>query len=146
MQKLSAKATIACEILRLSDAGKDYSMFLTDDVELLFPKWGVVRGKAELGNLFADLGQYLKVVKHDTLSFEFIEQGDRICIEGVSSGELQNGRQWSPDGDRAGRFCTVFHFRGDLVARMRIYLDPDYVDSTLDRYPWHPAAPKGVRV
>ena len=34
------------------------------------------------------------------------------------------------------RLCNVFEFRGDLICRMHIYLDPDYGGEDKDRFLW----------
>ncbi|MCJ8159004.1 nuclear transport factor 2 family protein [Sphingomonas sp. LaA6.9] len=130
------KEAVARALLRTVDAQGDISPFVTDDIELMYPKWGVARGKAELMPLFLDLGKYLTGISHDQDSFVCMTVGNRVCIEGESSGALVSGHSWAPDGGCAGRFCTIFEFQGDLISRVRIYIDPDYCGQTVGFYPW----------
>ena len=49
---------------------------------------------------------------------------------------IVEGVEWDGGRTAAGRFCSVFEFRGPLVARMHIHLDPDYTGRDEDRFPW----------
>ncbi|NPC55923.1 nuclear transport factor 2 family protein [Caenimonas soli] len=132
----TANEALCREFLKTMDAQGDVFALLTDDVELLFPKWGLARGKEDLGRLYQSLGPYIRSISHDASSFRYLSDGDRVCIEGVSSGELVDGRKWQPDGGTAGRFCTTFQVRDRLISRVFIYIDPDYTDQTAGFYPW----------
>jgi hypothetical protein len=37
---------------------------------------------------------------------------------------------------QGGHFCNVFEFRGDLISRVHIYLDPDYASEDQPRFLW----------
>jgi hypothetical protein len=37
---------------------------------------------------------------------------------------------------QGGHFCNVFEFRGDLISRVHIYLDPDYAGEDQPRFLW----------
>jgi hypothetical protein len=65
----------------------------------------------------------------------FIPSGDRIAVEGVSTGRMR-GVTWSGGTTPGGRFCNVFEFRDDLIARLHVYLDPDYLGEDESRFRW----------
>jgi len=127
---------LALECIKRLDQQGDLFELLDDDVEILYPKWGIARGKEESGRMLQDFGLYLGAMKHDYDSFNFIVQGDSVCVEGVSSGTLANGMSWQPNGDEVGRFCTVFTMHSGKIKRMFVYLDPDYCDQTKSLYAW----------
>lgn len=118
----------------LDDQG-DLFALVTDDIEIVFPKWGTVRGKEQLGHFFHDLGGYISSIAHDPATYICMSGEDHVAIEGVSSGSLVNGSRW-PEGESTGRFCSVFKFDGDLISHVRIHLDPDYTDATASHYAW----------
>lgn len=132
----STNEALAREFLKTLDAQGDLLRLLADDVEMSFPKWGVARGKAEVVRFFQDIGSYLRAIRHDPDSFDVLSDGDRVHIEGLSSGQLVDGKAWQPDGQCAGRFCTSFRIRGGLINRFSVYVDPDYTDQTAGFYPW----------
>ncbi|QCR36112.1 nuclear transport factor 2 family protein [Nissabacter sp. SGAir0207] len=98
----------------------------SDDVALFFPKYGVSRGKAELGNLGKRLGKEVVRFEHDTENFRYVCHGDTMVIEGGVKGVMQNGDRFPVGDDSYHLFCTVFEFDGDLICRMHTYIDPDY--------------------
>lgn len=126
---------LARTFLTTLDAQGDFFSLITDDVELTFPKWGTVQGKANLGSFFQALGSYVAAIHHRPETFQFLvgeRDGEaRVCIEGLSEGRLHNGKAWT-----AGRFSVIYDFRERLVSRIGIYIDPDYVDDTAGHYPW----------
>lgn len=126
---------LARHFLVTMDAHGDWFSLMADDVELTFPKWGTVCGKTNLGPFFEALGSYVAAIRHRPETFQFLvgeRDGEaRVCIEGLSEGRLHNGKDWA-----AGRFSVIYDFRGRLVSRISIYIDPDYVDDTVSHYPW----------
>jgi hypothetical protein len=46
------------------------------------------------------------------------------------------GKSWAAGETPDGRFCNVFEFKGDLISRVHIYLDPDYVSEDQPRFLW----------
>ena len=109
-----------------------------DDAQAYFPKWGIADGKAEIVEMFGAVGETLKSIKHHYASFNWVFSGeDMVVCEGTSHGEHQDGR-WAtgqpPWG--AGRFCDVFEIRDWQIHRVFIYLDPDYANKDVARYPW----------
>jgi hypothetical protein len=127
---------LAEAFLKAFDEGADVFALVTNDVEVMFPKWGVARGKEGLAALYRDLAPYLKGIRHHRESFNFLIGENQVCISGVSSGTLADGRTWEPDGACRGQFCTWFTFEGSLARRIWIYVDPDYADGTSAYYPW----------
>ncbi len=128
----------AKEFLRTLDTQGDLFALVTDNIEIVFPKWGTVHGKADLSRFFQDLGGYISSISHDPQTFVCMAGDDHVAIEGVSSGSLQSGLRW-PEGESTGRFCSVFKFDGELISHVRIHLDPDYCDTTADAYEWRRA-------
>ena len=124
--------------LKALDEHGDLFALVSDNIEIVFPKWGTVRGKGQLGQFFEDLGGYINAIAHDPATFVCMAGDDHVAIEGISSGALVNGSRW-PGGESTGRFCSVFKFKGDLISHARIHLDPDYCDATADAYAWRRA-------
>jgi hypothetical protein len=124
------------EFLRIQDSGGNIFDLLTDDVVVAYPKWGVARGKVELTRMYTDLAPYLRSTRHHPDSFRCLVGQDQVCISGLSSGSLVDGRTWEPDGGCAGRFCVWFTFSEKKISAVSVYIDPDYVDATADYYPW----------
>ena len=56
---------------------------------------------------------------HEDANFVFIPGGDRVAVEGVSARQM-SGMTWSGGTTRGGRFCNVFEFRGDRIARLHV--------------------------
>lgn len=127
---------LAKAFLQAFDEGGDVFALVSDDVEVMFPKWGIARGKEGLASLYTDLSPYLKGIRHHPYSFNYLLGENQVCISGLSSGTLADGRTWEPDGACRGQFCTWFTFEGALAKRIWIYVDPDYVDGTSAYYPW----------
>lgn len=119
-------------------SGVDLFDLFTDDAEMFFPKWGIARGKDEIGRMIADIGGTLVEIRHDPTALTWMLTGtDLIGCEGVSSGVHRDGRWTAGQPDwGAGRWCDVFQLRGERIARCYVYLDPDYANQDLNRYPW----------
>lgn len=102
----------------------------TEDVELLFPKFGRHHGKEAI-KIFAErLSKMLNYLKHDIENLIFLDAGDKVVVEGREWGEMTDGTRF-PDGKISqGLFCNIFEFRNELICSVRIYVDPDF--SSLD--------------
>src|SRR5258706_14807998 len=110
-----------------ADAGRADALDLfTDDVQLYFPKFGVAKGKQAFGELASGLLGSLSEFGHDLSSFRYVIAKDVVVVEGTTRGADRTGNRWSGGETAGGRFCSVFRFRDGLIARMHIYLDPDY--------------------
>lgn len=103
----------------------------TDDIELWFPKFGTGRGHAALGQFAERLA--LASITHDIDAFRYVVSGDTVVVEGTERGVTKDGITW-PDGEISqGRFCCVFDFRGPLISRLSIYVDPDFTSEHTGR-------------
>jgi SnoaL-like domain len=138
------RKSVAIEYLKAFDNGGVTSTggsildLFADDAQVFFPKWGIARGKDEIGKLFADIGGTLKFIVHHYYEFTWVFGGsDVIVAEGTSHGEHEGGpfRAGVPESG-AGRWCDVFEIRDWKICRVFIYLDPDYAGADTARYPW----------
>ncbi len=133
----SPKIATVKEYFRRGDAGRpDLIEHCTDDFQFFFPKFGVGKGKAEFMEFVTGLVGSLSSIAHDIDQMNFIESGDSVVVEGLTHGEDRRGGRWEGGKTPGGRFCSVFQFRGDMIARMHIYLDPDYTSRDQDRFLW----------
>ena len=141
----AARKAVAESYLKSLDAGgvsptTGLGLFdhFTDDAEVFFPKWGIARGKEEVIRMFTDVGGTLKAIKHHYDHFTWHMTGtDSFAVEGTSEGEHRDG-PWVAGQPAwgAGRFCDCFTLRDGKIARLFIYLDPDYAGKDTSRYGW----------
>ena len=130
------KIAIAREYFRLVDVGDAKLMELFhEDATFYFPKFGVGRGRGSIFEMVAGFGGVLEWIRHDQAGLVFIPSGDRVAVEGVSTGKMVGG-SWKGGETPGGRFCNVFEFRGDRIARLHVYLDPDYLGEDEARFRW----------
>ena len=141
---MKSSEKLALEFFKRLDEQGDVLELFCDDGEIMYPKWGVARGKSEMVKMFTDLGSWLKWIKHDYTGFNYIVSGNQVCVEGVSRGGLIDGTQWHSDDGCVGRFCSVVEINGDKISRLFVYLDPDYCDSTESSYPWKSVSMKFI--
>jgi hypothetical protein len=119
------------------DAGRaDTVDLFTEDAQIYFPKFAIARGKAAFGELASGLFKRVSKLSHDLSTFTYVVTRDVIVVEGKTQGMDVEGRRWSGGETPGGRFCSVFEFRGPLICRMHIYLDPDYTSRDEDRFLW----------
>ncbi len=109
----------------------------TPDFEFFFPKFGVGRGPDEFHAFAAGLwGAGLKS-QHHRDELQYMVSGRHVIVEGATIGSDAGGRTWDGGKTPGGRFCSVFDFDSEgLIARMFIYLDPDYTSLDADRFHW----------
>ncbi|MBF9043113.1 nuclear transport factor 2 family protein [Rhodobacterales bacterium HKCCE4037] len=140
-----ARKAIAESYLKALDAGgvsptTGLGLFdhFTEDAEVYFPKWGVARGIEEVTQMFSDVGGTLRGITHHYDGFTWYMTGtDRFAVEGTSEGTHRDGSWMAGEPDwGAGRFCDCFEVRDGRIARLFIYLDPDYAGNDTDRYDW----------
>jgi ketosteroid isomerase-like protein len=130
------KIAIAQEYFRLADSGDEKVMELFhEDATFYFPKFGVGRGRTSIFEMIAGFAGVLDWIRHEYASLVFIPSGDRIAVEGLSGGKMVAG-SWKGGETPGGRFCNVFEFRGDRIARLHVYLDPDYLGEDEPRFRW----------
>ena len=131
-----AKIAIAKDYLRLADAGDPRLMELFhEDATFYFPKFGIGRGRTSIFDMVKGFEGILEWIRHDQATLVFIPSGDRIAVEGVSTGRM-SGVTWSGGATPGGRFCNVFEFRDERIARLHVYLDPDYLGEDESRFRW----------
>lgn len=119
------------------DAGSPQLVDLfTDDVQIYFPKFGLKHGKQALIEGLTGVGSVVESFEHVNDSFVYTFNGHRLAVEGATRGVLKNGIRWAGGETPGGRFCSVFEFRGNLISRLHIYLDPDYGGEDDDRFFW----------
>jgi ketosteroid isomerase-like protein len=134
---IATPTEIAREYFLRLDAGDATLLELfTEDAQFYFPKFGVGRGHAAIGQALQGLGRALAGVRHHPDSLLFTGSGDRLAVEGKTSGTLKDGRTWAAGVTPAGRFCNVFEFKDGKIARLHIYLDPDYGGDDKGRFLW----------
>lgn len=120
-----------------ADAGDASILELfSDDVQLFFPKFGTRKGKEQVVAFVQGLMTQLDSLKHDTETYNYIASGPIVVVEGTESGIAKNGKHWPVDGRSEGRFCNVFEFKGSLISRLHIYVDPDFSGEDDDRFYW----------
>jgi hypothetical protein len=138
------RKSVALEYLKAFDNGGVTSSggsildLFAEDAQAYFPKWGLANGKAQIGQMFGDLGGNVKSIVHHYSHFNWIFSGsDLVVCEGTSHGEHKDGpwRAGVPEWG-AGRWCDVFEIRDWKIQRVFIYLDPDYAGKDTERYPW----------
>jgi len=128
---------IVHEYFRRADAGSSTLLDLfAEDAQIYFPKYGIGNGRAGLLELMAGLGKFMASSHHPSENFLFIRDGNRIVAEGATSGRLVDGTSWNAGTTPAGRFCNVFEFRGGLISRLHVYLDPDYAGRDESNFHW----------
>ena len=130
------KIAIAKEYFRLSDAGDPRLLDLFhEDATFYFPKFGIGSGRGSILEMVKGFAGVLEWIRHDQANLVFMPSGDRIVVEGVSAGRMTGGA-WKGGETPGGRFCNVFEFRDDRIARLHVYLDPDYLGEDEPRFRW----------
>ncbi len=115
-------------------AGDLLDMF-TEDVQAYFPKMGTTRGKAELVQLVQRLTRVVPRFTHDPARMVFTHQGSRLVVEGTETGVFADGTPWPAGANSEGRYCNVFEFRGPLIRRLHIHVDPDFAGRYDNLFP-----------
>jgi SnoaL-like domain len=127
---------IAERYFKLTDSGGETISLFDELAYVSFPKHVPARGIKEVKELFGDVGQLFTSVVHEVAYFNYVEQGEKVVVEGFTHGVLADGTPWRATETLGGRFCNVFEVRNGLIQRLHIYLDPDYGDFDTARYPW----------
>jgi hypothetical protein len=130
------RESVVLEYFRRMDRGEDVVELFDDHAEVYFPKWGVARGRDEIGRMFGEVGELFGEISHYSEYVKIVVDGARVGAEGMSAGRTQTGVRWRGGDTHAGRWCNVFEVRNFKIERCFIYLDPDYAGSDTDRYPW----------
>jgi hypothetical protein len=133
---------IAERYFKLTDSGGETLGLFDEHAYVCFPKHVPACGIKEVTELFGDVGKLFTSVVHEVAYFNYIEQHDRVVVEGFTHGVLADGTPWRATDTLGGRFCNVFEVRDGLIQRLHVYLDPDYGDFDTARYPWLTASAK----
>lgn len=107
-----------------------------DEPTMFFPKFGIARGKAEIGLFAQFFAAEILEIKHEIAGFNVMPSGDFVIVEGQVKGVTRSGGAF-PDGIFSqGRFCNVFEFEGEFIKRIHIYEDPDFNSDDALRVKW----------
>src|SRR5215218_2488356 len=88
-----------------TDGGSILDLF-ADDAQVYFPKWGVAKGREQIGQMFGDVGGTLKAIEHHYELFNWVfTGGDVLAVEGTSHGEHRDG-PWPAAGATCSRSAT----------------------------------------
>src|ERR1700741_4013848 len=92
------RKSVALEYLKAFDNGGVTSGggsildLFAEDAQVYFPKWGLATGKAEIGQMFGDVGGAIKSITHHYSLFNWIFSGAALVVaEGTSHGEHRDG-------------------------------------------------------
>ncbi len=133
----TAQKKAAREYFVRIDAGRpDLFDLFAVDFKFYFPKFGVGCGRAEFEILAGGLTSTFRSFAHDLQSFRYIEENHFVAVEGCTHGTTSGGTEWCGGETAGGRFSSIFEFRDGLIARMHIYLDPDYAGEDAKRFIW----------
>jgi ketosteroid isomerase-like protein len=137
----SALAAVAEEFYRRADAGRpDLPDLFTDDAEVFFPKFGIVRGRTAILDLAGGLMTAVASIEHLMDELTYVVAGHTVVVEGTTRGTTHDGGSWRGGETPGGRFCSVFEISDGLIARMYVYLDPDYTSADRARFLWPESA------
>jgi len=129
--------SMAKEYFIRGDAGRaDILELFHPEFQLYFPKFGIKRGPQAFMELLSGFAGTLKSIEHDFSKYNFIVTGANVVVEGTTRGSMTNGKSWEAGKTPGGRFCNVFEFRDNLIVRVHVYLDPDYVSEDEPRFRW----------
>src|SRR5213083_141553 len=91
------RKSVAIEYLKAFDNGGVTSTggsildLFAEDAIAYFPKWGIAKGKAEIGQMFGAVGSRIKKIVHHYSHCNWIFSGsDMLVAEGTSHGEHQD--------------------------------------------------------
>jgi hypothetical protein len=131
-----SKIDVLEEYFRQVDAGSFPAHLFTPGFQFYFATYGVGFGPAAFAEMAQAMGSTaIARVKHHISDFLFIEEGNRVAVEGTTEGTGRNDVNWHGGQTPGGRFCSIFVFNDvGLIERMHIYLDPDYTGAHKDKF------------
>jgi hypothetical protein len=130
------KKTAREYFIRVDANRPDLFELFTADFQFYFPKYGIGHGRAEFEVLAGGLISTFRSFAHDLTSFHYTEDKNRVVVEGLTHGVTSGGTEWRGGETPGGRFSSIFEFSRVLIARMHIYLDPDYAGEDAERFHW----------
>jgi ketosteroid isomerase-like protein len=107
----------------------------TEDVQACFPKIGTIHGTTGLVKLVQALTSVVPRFAHDQSRTVCTQEGNRLVVEGTEQGAFADGTPWPAGARSEGRYCNVFEFRGPLIRRLHIHVDPDFAGQFDDTFP-----------
>lgn len=107
----------------------------TDGFEFYFPKYGFGYGVEDFIAFGAAFREVVSAL-HDQDNIRFIDAGDKIICEGTTYGTDYKGASWKGGETAGGRYCSVYELIDGKIAKMRIYVDPDYTSEDEERFRW----------
>src|SRR4051794_27280 len=96
--------SVVIEHFKRFDRGGDVLARFADDADACCPKWGVARGKAEIGRCFGDLGQVFSSILPHPEYLKMVVHEDVVACEGITSGVAADGTEWRAGMTHSGRF------------------------------------------
>src|SRR5258705_443879 len=79
---------IAETYFKLTDAGAETLGLFGEHAYVCFPKHTPARGIDEVTALFGDIGKLFTSVVHEVAYFNYVEQDERVVVEGFTHGVL----------------------------------------------------------
>lgn len=131
----SARVKTVREYIRRIDGNDFPAELFAEGFQFYVPKFGIGNGLSEFMEMAEGFTTAYHGVSHviDLVA----ECGNAVLLEGRTSGQGVDGTAWRGGETPGGRFCSVFEIDGDgRIARMHIYLDPDYTSQDRDRFRW----------
>ena len=131
----SERVAIVREYIRRIDLNDFPAELFAEGFQFYVPKFGIGHGHAEFMEMATGFVSAYRGISHviDLVA----DCGSVVLLEGRTSGEDAEGVAWRGGETPGGRFCSLFEFDGDgLIARMHIYLDPDYTSRDRERFRW----------
>lgn len=132
----SVRVATVREYVRRVDLSDFPVELFADDFQFYVPKFGVGHGLADFLEMASGFTPAYSGIVHviDLIA----ECGNVVFLEGRTSGHDAAGTVWRGGETPGGRFCSVFEFDdAGRIARMHIYLDPDYTSQDRDRFRWN---------
>jgi hypothetical protein len=86
----------------VTSSGRSILDLFAPDAQVYFPKWGLAKGREQIGKLFSDVGGTIKSIAHHDSEFNWIfSSGGLLVCEGTSHGEHADGpwRAGNPEWD-----------------------------------------------
>ena len=129
------RVTIVKEYIRRIDRNDFPAELFAEGFQFYVPKFGIGHGIGDFMEMAAGFTPAYHGISHviDLIA----DCGRAVLLEGRTSGEDAAGIAWRGGETPGGRFCSVFEFDDEgLIARMHIYLDPDYTSQDRERFRW----------
>ena len=129
------RVALVREYIRRIDRNDFPAEFFAEGFQFYVPKFGIGHGVAEFMEMARGFTAAYHGVSHviDLVA----DCGSVVLLEGRTSGTGADGAGWRGGETPGGRFCSVFEIDASgRIARMHIYLDPDYTSQDRDRFRW----------